>query len=121
MGHILLLVDDEPAITEIICVAVKRSFDEVYSATTGKAAAEILDQHAVTHVVADYVLGRDEPNGATLIAGWRRMYPSIRLAAILTGRISTVELVGRPGIDAAFAKPHADEVARWLQEETRRP
>jgi hypothetical protein len=93
----------------------------VYSATTGKAAAEVLDQHAVTHVVADYVLGRDEPNSAAFIAAWRKLYPSIRFAAILTGRISTLEVVGLPGIDAAFAKPHADEVIRWIQEETQRP
>ncbi len=120
MSRILLLVDDEPAITEIIGVAVKRHFDAVYSATSGKGATEILDRHLVTHLVADYVLGLDEPNGATLIAAWRKVYPSIRFAAILTGRFSVDQLIGRPGIDAAFAKPHADEVIRRLREESGR-
>ncbi|HEY3448100.1 MAG TPA: response regulator [Myxococcales bacterium] len=117
MTRILLLVDDEPRITDLLRLVLKRSFDEVHTATSGEAASEILDEHPVTHVVADYVLGADEPNGATLLAAWRRIHPSIRFAAILTGRCSIEDLVGRPGIDAAFEKPAADEVIQRLRDE----
>jgi CheY-like chemotaxis protein len=116
LTQILLLIDDEPAITEILSVALKRSFDEIYTATSGKAANELLERHPITHIVADYVLGPGEPTGAVLIAAWRQTYLTIRFAGILTGRISPSELVGLPGIDAAVAKPHSDDLIRLLQE-----
>lgn len=114
MPRVGLLIDGEPAMTEVIGMTLKRSFDEVYTATSGQTASEILEKDAVTHVVADYVLGADEPDGATFNATWCRRHPSIRFAAILTGCIATTELVGRPGLDAAIAKPHAEDVIRRL-------
>lgn len=105
MSRVVLLVDDEPDITTLFKRVLKRSFDEVHVALSGAEAAEILASKPVTHVVTDFFLGVNEPQGTTLVAQWRAQYPNIRFAAVFTGRVSTKELAGQPGIDAAFAKP----------------
>ncbi|HEY3451230.1 MAG TPA: response regulator [Myxococcales bacterium] len=105
MNRVVLLVDDEPDITTLFRRVLKRSFDEVHVALSGKEAAEILAKRAVTHLVTDFFLGADEPQGTALVARWRTAYPSIRFAAVFTGRASTKEIGGLPGIDAVFAKP----------------
>ncbi|HEY3452535.1 MAG TPA: response regulator [Myxococcales bacterium] len=118
MSRVLLLVDDEPDITKVLRRMLKRSFDAVFTATSGEAAAEILSQNSVTHVVADHDLGDEGPKGATLVSRWRQAHPSIRFAAIFTGRVSTREIEGMPGINAAYAKPEADGLVQRLKEET---
>ena len=105
MSRVVLLIDDEPDITTLFRRVLKRSFDEVHVALSGKEAAEILQRNTVTHVVTDFFLGADEPQGTVLVAQWRALYPSIRFAAVFTGRVSTKEIDGLPGIDAVFAKP----------------
>ena len=105
MSRVVLLVDDEPDITALFRRVLKRTFDEVLVAFSGDEATEILDHKPVTHVVSDYFLGPDSTQGTKLIADWRSHHPSIRFAAIFTGRASTGDFDGMPGIDAAFAKP----------------
>lgn len=111
--RVLLLVDDEPAITELIAVALKRAFDHIYLATSREAADQILREHPVSHVLTDCYLGPDDADAATRIAAWRSAYPTIRCAAVLTGRTSP-ELHRSPAIDAIFMKPHADQAIAWL-------
>ena len=101
LSRVLLLVDDEPDITTLFRRVLRRSFDEVYVAFSGAEAQEILDKKPVTHVVSDFYLGAEEAQGTKLIGA----HPSIRFAAIFTGRASVKELDGSPGIDAVYAKP----------------
>ena len=105
MSRILLLVDDEPDIMSLFRRVLRRSFDEIVFAENGAEARQALDQKQVTHVVSDFFLGADEPKGTTLLAGWRAQYPSLRFAAIFTGRGASEEIDGQPGVDAVFSKP----------------
>ena len=105
MIRILLVVDDEPDITTLIRRLLKRSFDEIHVAASGAEASEVLARSPVTHLVTDFFLGVREPQGSTLVAEWRAAHPSIRFAAVFTGRVSTKDIAGLPGIDAVYAKP----------------
>ena len=105
MTRVLLLVDDEPDITTLFRRVLKRTFDQVYVAFSSAEANEILARTPVTHVVSDMILGAKEATGTTLIARWRGAYPTIRFAAVFTGRASPKEIVGKPGVDAVFTKP----------------
>jgi DNA-binding NtrC family response regulator len=100
MSRILLLIDDEPDIMSLFRRVLRRSFDEI-----GVEARQVLEQKPVTHVVSDFFLGADEAKGTTLLAGWRTQYPSLRFAAIFTGRGAAEEIDGQPGVDAVYSKP----------------
>ncbi|MGC4117136.1 MAG: hypothetical protein QM765_21765 [Myxococcales bacterium] len=114
MSRVALLVDDEPDITTLFRRVLKRTFDEVHVALSAQEAAEVLERSTVTHVVTDYFLGADEPQGTALVARWRADHPSIRFTAVFSGRVSPKEIAGLPGIDAVYAKPDGfeDLVAR---------
>ncbi len=117
MSRILLLIDDEPDIMSLFRRVLRRSFDEIVFAGNGSEAARVLDQKQVTHVVSDFFLGADESKGTTLLARWRTQYPSVRFAAIFTGRGAAEEIDGQPGVDAVFSKPTGfEDLVQRLQQ-----
>ena len=58
----------------------------------------------ITHVVCDYFLGNQFPNGSELLAKWRTGFPCIRVAVLLSG--SELDAIApEPGIDWVLSKP----------------
>jgi DNA-binding NarL/FixJ family response regulator len=62
-----------------------RNFDLVLTAENSYKAVTLLNSMNVTHLICDYWLGHNEPQGLELISVWRKKYPTIRRAILYTG------------------------------------
>ena len=113
MKRVLLLVDDEADLGELFERLLAPSFDEVYFATDRVAADLLLARGEVTHLVVDSALDHKGTRGQDLICAWRRAHPTIRYAALFTGRNLAKEQLPAE-VDEVFSKPEGleDLVAR---------
>ncbi|MDD5306862.1 MAG: hypothetical protein PHU25_06025 [Deltaproteobacteria bacterium] len=110
----LLIVDDEARVAKALTRAMGRYFDEVLSAGTASIASSILAENKVTHVICDHWLGEGDPLGLDLVPEWRRSYPAIERAVIMTG-LDEKTLIADSGIDAIVSKlTRSEELARVL-------
>ncbi|MCP4678683.1 MAG: response regulator [Deltaproteobacteria bacterium] len=101
---IVLAIDDEPAIGRILGRALAEHCQSFHFTTNQHDAEEILKTHEVTHVIADYFMGRDMPTGVDLIPAWRARFTSIRRAIVLSGKnLSSVPIPRE--VDAVVGKP----------------
>lgn len=103
MNRVLLVVEDEIDVGELFRRFLRREFSQVHVARNAAEAEKVLGSNAVTHVVSDYFLAPTEPSGPTLLACWRKRWPSIRFAAVFTGQPHALGELS--GIDAVFRKP----------------
>ncbi len=106
MPRFLLIVDDREDLRVGFHRYFIRFFDEVLVASDPASAEELLSRsvNAPTHVVCDYWFGEEHPVGASVLPAWRRRYPSIVKAALVSGS-EVAELPATEGIDAVFEKP----------------
>jgi len=104
--RILLIVDDMPAICQTLCRYMRPAFDEVMVACTPGQAEDLLDDPKAppTHLLIDQFLGADGTLGADLVEVWRRRYPHLRVAVVLTGDDSITVCSGC-GVDLIVRKP----------------
>ena len=105
MGPSLLIVEDLPDVGRSYLRALRRyAIDEVRLATTAEEAEQLLAHAGPTLVMCDHWLGEGQPSGAELLRRWRRSYPQIAKAILVTGADSVIERES-PGVDAVFEKP----------------
>lgn len=118
MNKILLIVDDDADVARSLQRLLSKSFDAVLVALTPEVAERLLGDpdRPPTHLVCDHFLGKGKRFGADLIPQWRRSYPLLRVAVLLTGS-EVPRQTHREGIDSVMWKP-ADiaELRRCLLE-----
>jgi DNA-binding NtrC family response regulator len=99
---VVLLVDDEPNVTEALKRSLRREPFEFLSATSGKAALDLMAAHPVDVVISDEQM--PGMPGSELLSIVRRHYPrTIRM--ILSGQAS---------LDAAVRAINEGEVHRFF-------
>lgn len=106
MRRILLIVDDMPGVCRAMSRYMRPAFDEVLSAVTPQQAEELLENPSArpTHLLIDQFLGQSGMLGTDLVAVWRRRYPSLRVAVVLSGAESVSAPEGS-GVDMVLRKP----------------
>ncbi len=113
----VLIVDDQASVLRSLARVLGLCFESVYTAITAGEASLLLETKSVTHIVCDYWLGHGQPVGLDLIPGWRKNYPSIERAIILSGS-DPERIVPVRGIDAVLSKTVGlDELMKHLSEE----
>ena len=86
----LLLVDDDPAILAALKRIFRKSPYDLYSAPSGLAAMEVLQQNAVDAALVDLMM--PDMNGMELLSRMRGQWPSVSVV-ILTGHGGVREAV----------------------------
>jgi two-component system probable response regulator PhcQ len=98
----ILLVDDEPNVTEALTRALRREPYEILTATSGTAAQELLERHHVDVVISDEQM--PGMSGSVFLSAVRKQFPhTIRM--ILSGQAS---------IEAAVRAINEGEVYRFF-------
>lgn len=108
MARRVLLVDDEPHVTEALKRALHEEPYDVLTANSGQEALGILAGTPVDVIVADEKM--PGMSGTELLTIVRRIYPST-VRMILTGYASVeaaMAAVNDAGIDRFFTKPYDD-------------
>jgi two-component system probable response regulator PhcQ len=101
----ILLVDDEPNVTEALKRALRREPYEILTAISGAAALELLERHAVDVVISDEQM--PGMSGSVFLSAVRKQYPhTIRM--ILSGQASleaAVRAINEGEVYRFFLKP----------------
>lgn len=105
MKHKVLVVDDEPTITELLKDALSRGSDIILSAPSAEEALGILDREQVDVVISDEMM--PGMSGSEFLSVVRKKYPdTIRM--ILTGHASlesAIRAINEGEIYRFFTKP----------------
>lgn len=107
-SKVILIIDGEATVRRAYARALKPDFDEVLTASDPAEALSVLEKRPVTHLVCGRSFGPDMPQGMDLIPKWRKTYPSINRALILT-RADIAQMPAPPEIDGILAKPITPE------------
>lgn len=105
---ILLIVDDESTVCRALSRMLRTKVDEVISTCSPSDGETILTTKPVTHLLCDHWFGPGQPVGLQLAMKWKRMYPSIQKAVVLTGTDVTAHKTP-PELDAIVSKTIAPE------------
>jgi DNA-binding NtrC family response regulator len=101
----ILLVDDEPHVTDALKRALRREPFEILSATSSAAGQEILEHHHVDVVISDEQM--PGVSGSVFLSAVRKQYPhTIRM--ILSGQASleaAVRAINEGEVYRFFLKP----------------
>jgi two-component system, probable response regulator PhcQ len=98
----ILLVDDEPNVTEALGRALRREPYEILTATSGAAAQKVLEGHHVDVVVSDEQM--PGMSGSVFLTGVRKKFPhTIRMI-----------LSGQANLEAAVRAINEGEVYRFF-------
>jgi DNA-binding response OmpR family regulator len=100
----ILVVEDDPQLSGLICEALEYACYAVDSATNGETAAELVAVNAYDLVVLDW--GIPAPSGIELLRDWRRQGASLPVL-MLTARDAVEDRVGGldTGADDYLTKP----------------
>ncbi len=102
----LLIISDDDQVGRLIKRLFERNaktdFAEILTAINAEQADNICKLKAVTAIISDYELGKNQPTGPCLIKELRSKYKSIRAAYIYTGAPGGEDSF--PGIDAILLK-----------------
>ncbi len=101
--RVLLIVDDEPLALRAMSRLLRRQFDQILPAGTPEQAVTFLETEDVTHLLCDRHLG-GSVLGDEHIVNWRRQWPTIVFAALMTGDDLHGQQVS-DSVDAVFPKP----------------
>jgi two-component system, probable response regulator PhcQ len=101
----ILLVDDEPNVTDALKRALRRELYEILTAVSGAAAQELLERHHVDVVISDEQM--PGMSGSVFLSGVRKQFPhTIRM--ILSGQASleaAVRAINEGEVYRFFLKP----------------
>jgi two-component system, probable response regulator PhcQ len=101
----VLLVDDEPNVTDALKRALRREPYEILTATSGPAALELLERHHVDVVISDEQM--PGMSGSVFLSAVRKQFPhTIRM--ILSGQASleaAVRAINEGEVYRFFLKP----------------
>src|SRR5450631_440113 len=101
----ILLVDDEPHVTDALKRALRREPFEFFTATSGAAAQEILERHPVDVVISDEQM--PGMSGSVFLSAVRKQYPNT-IRMILSGQASleaAVRAINEGEVYRFFLKP----------------
>jgi len=105
MSATILLVDDEPNVTDALKRALRRESYEILTAISGAAAQEILERHPVDVVISDEQM--PGMSGSVFLSAVRKQFPqTIRM--ILSGQASleaAVRAINEGEVYRFFLKP----------------
>jgi CheY-like chemotaxis protein len=79
----ILIIDDEPAVVDVLEKILQRAGHSVASARDGTAGLKSQDQNPADVVIADIMMPR--VNGVQVIESLRRTHPATRIIAISGG------------------------------------
>lgn len=99
---VLLIVDDERSVCRALSRLLDRKVKEILSATNAMEAEVILQSGRVTHVICDHWFGPGQPLGTDLVTEWKKRYPNIQKAVVLTG--TDINKLDADAVDAILPK-----------------
>ena len=104
----LLVVSDDKQVYSLIKKLFEKDgiFNVIHTANSEEEADKVLKQETITVVISDYDL-KQKSTGNRLVERWRKEYPSIRAAFILTGGAPT-GIAETEGVDAVIQKTSRD-------------
>ena len=116
MQRVLLIVDDRDDQLRAFRRTLEEQFDIIRLAHDCREAEECLNQQpVVTHLLCDMWLGASGERGDLLVGEWRRRYPSIQLAVLMTGdSLERSAMPAHEGIDAYVEKPVDPDLLRTI-------
>jgi DNA-binding NtrC family response regulator len=116
MARALLIVEDVADVGRSYLRCFKRYIERVQLAQTPEEAVNILSQKDPPELIlCDHWLGKDNPTGAELIKAWRKQFPFLSKAALVTGS-DLAAVQNSPGVDAIFHKPpNLDAIVNFFQ------
>jgi Response regulator containing CheY-like receiver, AAA-type ATPase, and DNA-binding domains len=96
MSHNVLVVDDEPKLCDLLSSALSQNRIQVFTASNGLQALEVLEQEDIDLVISDWRMpGMDGPQ---LLAEIKQRYPN--LPVIVMTAYSTVKTPYSPYVTA---------------------
>ncbi len=112
---VLLIVDDERSVCRALTRLLDRQVKRIETATNPWEAETILKSGQITHLICDHWFGPGQPLGIDLAARWKKEYPSILRAVVLTGMdITKISLAS--GVDSILPKVvEPEELINTLQ------
>ena len=104
----ILVVDDEQNIRNILRESLKKENHEIFEASTGQEASDIIDANAVDLVITDLVM--PGKTGLDLIMEIKEKVPDITIIAIsggggINGRFDYLPIAQLIGADNIIKKP----------------
>lgn len=104
----ILVVDDEQNIRNILCESLKREEHEVFEASSGQEATEILDGNAIELMITDLVM--PGKTGLDLIMEIKDKLPELNIIAIsggggINGRFDYLPIAQLIGANNIIRKP----------------
>ena len=82
---VLLIVDDERTVCRALSRLLDHKVKEILSATNPTEAEIVLRSGRITHLICDHWFGPGQPVGIDLVTRWKKAFPSIQRAVVLTG------------------------------------
>ena len=100
----VLVVDDEPAIRELLAEILNGSGFEAFTASDGRDAREFIRKHPVDLIITDLAMEGEE--GIELIRALRKENPQVKIIAISgTFGVDVLTAARALGADATLTKP----------------
>ncbi len=100
----LLIVDDREDVRRAMKRYFSLYFDAVYVAATPTDAERQLRQYQPSYLLCDYWLGEGYLPSTEYIPGWRRLVPTLKRVALMTGT-KVAALAKTESVDIVFQKP----------------
>lgn len=103
----ILVIDDSPAVRDVVAIALARAGHEAQVASNGREGLEIAERHAIDVVVTDVFM--PECDGIEVIRALRERQPDLPLVAMSGGSLSLgqdfLKIAQHLGAVAALRKP----------------
>ena len=104
----ILIVDDEKNIRNILCESLKKDAHEIYEASSGQEALDILDESPVDLLITDLVM--PGKTGLDLIMEIKEKIPELNIIAIsggggINGRFDYLPIAQLIGANNIIRKP----------------
>lgn len=100
---VLLIVDDEQSVCRALTRLLDRQVRRIETASNPTEAEIVLRSGNITHVICDHWFGPGQALGIDLAARWKKTYPSIQKAVVLTGT-DIDKLPDATGVDRVLPK-----------------
>ncbi|HSV28735.1 MAG TPA: response regulator [Candidatus Omnitrophota bacterium] len=109
----ILVVDDQPAMREVVRDVLEITGCRVTEAASAESAKALIAQQPVQVVVTDIFMDGTRPTGVELIDHIRRTLPGVRIVAVSGGGSDALRVAAEHGADAILTKPFsAQELLR---------
>ena len=115
----ILLVDDNPAVRNIVGDVLRDLGHKVLEASSASGALDLLERNSFDLLVLDYLLPDMKGDAVARLVGER--WDSLKIA-FLTGYSEFLELTGKHGGNTIISKPiSTDALCKVVEDTLRRP